>query len=177
MKRKRKHGGELTESFGDDPKKTKLEFKPDSRRSTYADEQSTRNKKEKKMRVGGLTGNQTKMDMNKNNKIDSEDFKMLRNKKSMAKGGAVKQMAKGGSLKMRGGGMAKGYAIGGAIEKIKNKKMAKGGAVKPMAKGGPIKMRTGKLVKAKAKGSNTGGVKRVAKNKRDGIAKRGKTRA
>ena len=55
--------------------------------------------------------------------------------------------------------------------------MAKGGAVKPMAKGGPIKMRTGKLVKAKAKGSNTGGVKRVAKNKRDGIAKRGKTRA
>ena len=177
MKRKRKHGGELTESFGDDPKKTKLEFKPDSRRSTYADEQSTRNKKEKKMRVGGLTGNQTKMDMNKNNKIDSEDFKMLRNKKSMAKGGAVKQMAKGGSLKMRGGGMAKGYAIGGAIEKIKNKKMAKGGAVKPMAKGGPIKMRTGKLVKAKAKGSNTGGVKRVAKNKRDGIAQRGKTRA
>lgn len=176
MRRKRKHGGELTKSFGDDPKKTKLEFKPDSRRPTYADEQSTRNKKEKKMRVGGLTGNQTKMDMNKNNKIDSEDFKMLRNKK-MAKGGAVKQMAKGGALKMRGGGMAKGYAIGGAIEKIKNKKMAKGGAVKPMAKGGPIKMRTGKLVKAKAKGSNTGGVKRVAKNKRDGIAQRGKTRA
>ena len=26
MKRKRKHGGELTESFGDDPKKTKLEW-------------------------------------------------------------------------------------------------------------------------------------------------------
>ena len=124
-----------------------------------------------------MTGGQKNIDMNKNNKIDSEDFKMLRNKKSMAKGGAVKQMAKGGSLKMRGGGMAKGYAIGGAIEKIKNKKMAKGGAVKPMAKGGPIKMRTGKLVKAKAKGSNTGGVKRVAKNKRDGIAKRGKTRA
>ena len=83
-----------------------------------------------------MTGGQKKIDMNKNNKIDSEDFKMLR-----------------------------------------NKKMAKGGAVKPMAKGGPIKMRTGKLVKAKAKGSNTGGVKRVAKNKRDGIAQRGKTRA
>ena len=77
--------------------------------------------------------------------------------------------------------MAKGYNIGGAIDEIKNKKttkgMAKGGAVKPMAKGGPIKMRTGKLVKAKAKGSNTGGVKRVAKNKRDGIAQKGKTRA
>ena len=183
MKRKRKHGGELTESFGDDPKKTKLEFKPDSRRSTYADEQSTRNKKEKKMRVGGLTGNQTKMDMNKNNKIDSEDFKMLRNKKSMAKGGAVKQMAKGGSLKMRGGGMAKGYAIGGAIEKIKNKKMAKGGAVKPMAKGGavkpmakggPIKMREGKLV---TKGAPVKMARATNKRKIDGIAKRGKTRA
>ena len=87
-----------------------------------------------------MTGGQKNIDMNKNNKIDSEDFKMLRNKKSMAKGGAVKQMAKGGSLKMRGGGMAKGYAIGGAIEKIKNKKMAKGGAVmKKMAKGGMVK--------------------------------------
>ena len=85
-----------------------------------------------------MTGGQKNIDMNKNNKIDSEDFKMLRNKKSMAKGGAVKQMAKGGSLKMRGGGMAKGYAIGGAIEKIKNKKMAKGGAVKPMAMGGRL---------------------------------------
>jgi len=64
--------------------------------------------------------------------------------KPMAKGGAVKPMAKGGSVKMRGGGMAKGYKIGGKIE---------------------------------TKGSTSGGVKRVAKNKRDGIAKRGKTRA
>jgi len=121
-----------------------------------------------------MTGGQKNIDMNKNNKIDSEDFKMLRNKKSMAKGGAVKQMAKGGSLKMRGGGMAKGYAIGGAIEKIKNKKMAKGGAVKPMAKGGPIKMRTGKLV---TKGAPVKMARATNKRKIDGIAKRGKTRA
>ena len=121
-----------------------------------------------------MTGGQKNIDMNKNNKIDSEDFKMLRNKKSMAKGGAVKQMAKGGSLKMRGGGMAKGYAIGGAIEKIKNKKMAKGGAVKPMAKGGPIKMRTGKLV---TKGALVKMARATNKRKIDGIAKRGKTRA
>jgi len=149
-------------------------FKPDPKRSTYADEQSTRNKKEKKMRVGGLTGSQTKMDMNKNNKIDSEDFKMLRNKKSMAKGGTVKQMAKGGALKMRGGGMAKGYAIGGAIEEIKKKKMAKGGAVKPMAKGGPIKMREGKLV---TKGAPVKMARATNKRKIDGIAQRGRTRA
>ena len=31
--------------------------------------------------------------------------------------------------------------------------------------------------KIETKGSTSGGVKRVAKNKRDGIAKRGKTRA
>jgi hypothetical protein len=99
---------------------------------------------------------------------------MLRNKKSMAKGGAIKmakggaikpkmakggsvKMAKGGSVKMAGGGMmAKGYSIGGAIDAIEKKKtkMAKGGA-----KGG-TKM-------AKANG----------KRKRDGMALRGRTRA
>ena len=116
-----------------------------------------------------LTGNQKKLDANKNNKIDGEDFKMLRGNKmakGMAKGGAIKtkmakggsvKMAKGGSVKMAGGGMmAKGYSIGGAIEDQKKKKtkMAKGGA-----KGG-AKM-------AKANG----------KRKRDGVASRGRTRA
>ena len=99
-----------------------------------------------------MTGGQKNIDMNKNNKIDSEDFKMLRNKKSMAKGGAVKQMAKGGAVKP----------------------MAKGGAVKPMAKGGPVKMRTGKLV---TKGAPVKMARATNKRKIDGIAKRGKTRA
>jgi hypothetical protein len=92
-------------------------------------------------------------------------------KGKMAKGGAVKPMAKGGAVKP----MAKGGAV---------KPMAKGGAVKPMAKGGSVKMRGGGMAKGykiggkiETKGSTSGGVKRVAKNKRDGIAKRGKTRA
>ena len=70
-----------------------------------------------------MTGGQKNIDMNKNNKIDSEDFKMLRNKKSMAKGGAVKQMAKGGAVKP----MAKGGPI----------KMRTG---KLVTKGAPVKM-------------------------------------
>ena len=90
-------------------------------------------------------------------------------------------MAKGGSVKMRGGGMTKGYNIGGAIDEIKKKKTAKG-----MAKGGAVKMAGGGMMakgykaggvatKGGTKGGATGG-KKVAK-KRDGIAKRGKTRA
>ena len=87
-----------------------------------------------------------------------------------AKGGAVMK-AKGGAVKMRGGGMtAKG--------------MAKGGAV--MAKGGAVKMRGGGMAsKGGTKGGVAGGKKTAAKKtttrkvakKRDGIAKRGKTRA
>tara|TARA_R100001510_G_C7542344_1_gene129386 strand:- start:66 stop:524 length:459 start_codon:yes stop_codon:yes gene_type:complete len=131
----------------------------------------------------------------------------VRNKMGfMAKGGAVMKakggavMAKGGSVKMAKGGMAsKGYAIGGAIDEIKKKKtakgMAKGGAVsKPkrerakdaepmkgmkgmkMAGGGMAKgyKAGGVATKGGTKGGVTGG--KMAR-KRDGIAKRGKTRA
>ena len=106
-----------------------------------------------------------------------------------AKGGSVK-MAKGGSVKMAGGGMAsKGYAIGGAIDEIKKKKtakgMAKGGAVgKPMKGMKGMKMAGGGMAKGykvggvATKGGTKGGVTggKMAR-KRDGIAKRGKTRA
>ena len=37
--------------------------------------------KQKKSAGGKLVGNQKKLDMNKNNRIDPEDFAMLRNKK------------------------------------------------------------------------------------------------
>jgi len=36
---------------------------------------------EKKFNMGMMYGGQAKLDMNKNNKIDKEDFKMLRKKK------------------------------------------------------------------------------------------------
>ena len=107
----------------------------------------------------------------------------VRNKMGfMAKGGAVMK-AKGGAVKMRGGGMAsKGYSIGGAIDEINKKKTAKG-----MAKGGAVmNMRGGGMAsKGGTKGGVAGGKKTAAKKtttrkvakKRDGIAKRGKTRA
>lgn len=122
-----------------------------------------------------LTGNQKKLDKNNNNKIDGEDFKMLRGNK-MAKGGmAAKGMAKGGAV------MAKGGSV----------KMAKGGAV--MAKGGSVKMAGGGMTKGykaggmMAKGYKAGGVATKGGTKggarggtkvtrADGIAKRGKTR-
>jgi len=83
----------------------------------------------------------------------------VRNKMGyMAKGGAVMK-AKGGSVKM---------AKGGAV-------MAKGGSVK-MAGGGMAKgyKAGGVATKGGTKGGVTGG--KMAR-KRDGIAKRGKTRA
>ena len=71
----------------------------------------------------------------------------------MAKGGAVMK-AKGGSVKMAGGGMAKGYKAGGM--------KAKGGT-----KGGATGGRKTAVKKT---------TRKVAK-KRDGIARKGKTRA
>ena len=70
---------------------------------------------------------------------------------------------------MRGGGMAsKGYSIGGAIDEINKKKTAKG-----MSKGG---VAGGKKTVAKKTAAKKTTTRKVAK-KRDGIAKRGKTRA
>lgn len=51
---------------------------------------------------GGLKGNQKKLDLNKNGKLDAEDFKMLRGKK-MVKGGGVQSFKKGNKVKTREG--------------------------------------------------------------------------
>ena len=56
-------------------------------------------KKEKKFLVGG----QAKIDMNKNNRIDAEDFKILREKNKKKDGGVTTAIKK-----IRGIGMAKG---------------------------------------------------------------------
>jgi hypothetical protein len=48
---------------------------------------------------GKLVGNQKKLDVNKNGKLDAEDFKMLRGDK-MADGGSIQTMAKGGKVGM-----------------------------------------------------------------------------
>ena len=56
-------------------------------------------KKEKKFLVGG----QAKIDKNKNNRIDAEDFKILREENKKKKGGVTSAIRK-----IRGIGMAKG---------------------------------------------------------------------
>ena len=74
-----------------------------------------------------LTGNQQKLDKNKDGEISGADFQMMKGggmvkSKGMAKGGMVKSkgMAKGGKV------MTKGYARGG---RVKPKGMANGGLV------------------------------------------------
>ena len=74
-----------------------------------------------------LTGNQQKLDKNKDGEISGADFQMMKGggmvkSKGMAKGGMVKPkgMAKGGKV------MTKGYARGG---KVMSKGMANGGLV------------------------------------------------
>ena len=50
-----------------------------------------------------LTGGQAKLDKNKNNRIDAEDFKILREENNMKDGGVTSAIKK-----IRGIGMAKG---------------------------------------------------------------------
>jgi hypothetical protein len=62
----------------------------------------------KRMKKGGLTGGQTKLDKNKDGKIDGKDFAMLKKKKKKTTKKRVKAMG-GGMMKkrMKRGGRAK----------------------------------------------------------------------
>ena len=97
----------------------------------YYDSEGNLKSPEQDFKEGGFIGDQAKLDLNNNNKIDKGDFDMMNKKKGMAMGGKVKAkgMAMGGKVK------AKGMAMGG---KIKSKGMAMGGKVKAkgMAMGG-----------------------------------------
>jgi len=48
-----------------------------------------RNKPMKKMKTGGLTGGQKKLDVNNDGKISGEDFKILKGKNNKMKGGGI----------------------------------------------------------------------------------------
>jgi len=62
----------------------------------------------KRMKKGGLTGGQTKLDKNKDGKIDGKDFAMLKKKKKKTTKKRAKAMG-GGMMKkrMKRGGRAK----------------------------------------------------------------------
>ena len=68
-------------------------------------------------RVGKLVGGQVKLDKNKNNRIDAEDFKMLRAGK--AGGGLMEATRRLRSQGLKNGGVARGC---GAIMKNRRKK-------------------------------------------------------
>ena len=64
---------------------------------------STRASRRKRPKSIFLTGGQAKLDKNKNNRIDAEDFKILREENNMKDGGVTSAIKK-----IRGIGMAKG---------------------------------------------------------------------
>ena len=71
-----------------------------------------------------LKGKQKQLDKNKNNKIDGEDFKLLRAGKKMGGGMMMKRpMYKAGGVAMGGG--HKNYKMTGKVGKAKAGKMMK----------------------------------------------------
>ena len=130
----------------------------------YYDSEGNLKSPEQDFKEGGFIGDQAKLDLNNNNKIDKGDFDMMNKKKGMAMGGKVKAkgMAMGGKVKSKGMAMggkvkAKGMAMGG---KVKSKGMAMGGKVKAkgMAMGGKIKSKGYALGGSiKSKGAAMGG--------------------
>ena len=107
-----------------------------------------------------LTGNQKKIDKNKNNRIDAQDFEILKAEKAKGRGQGLQdeKMKPGKMMKAMGGKMvkSKGYSKGGTrMMKAMGGKMAKG-----YSKGGARMMRAmgGKM----AKGMAIGGAARAA---------------
>ena len=101
----------------------------------------------KKMMSGGLSGNQFKIDINKDGKISGEDFKMLKTKNKKNGGMSDGQATKGfGIEKKRGGGIATrgmGLALrgGGMAQRGTGMALKDGGSVnehKRMAMGKKI---------------------------------------
>ena len=68
--------------------------------------------------VKKLTGGQAKLDKNKNNRIDAEDFKILRAEKAKGRGQGLQdeKMKPGKTMKAMGGGMMKRYTKGGGAD-------------------------------------------------------------
>jgi hypothetical protein len=79
-----------------------------------------------KMAMGGLSGNQSKIDVNKDGKISGEDFKMLRTKNKRGGGMATRGMGtalRGGGMATRGMGMS--LRDGGQVRMHKQMAMGK----------------------------------------------------
>jgi hypothetical protein len=110
---------------------------------------------------GYLTGGQAKLDKNKNNKIDAQDFKILRAEKAKGRGKGLQdeKMKPGKVMKALGGGMMRGFSgsVSGGVSGSASKKETKPSVGSNMAtdkiKKDKIKqitgIRKGKMIKVK----------------------------
>ena len=101
-----------------------------------------------RLKPGMLTGGQAKLDRNKNNRIDAQDFKILRAEKAKGRGKGLQdeKMKPGKMMKAALGTIALGKFSKSAAKKMGNKKMAPammGGIGVSMAKAKKIKEITG----------------------------------
>jgi hypothetical protein len=91
-KLKKIYGGKIPKNLSiDDADKTLKKVTPIKKNSGGGLTEGIKKVKAKSM----LTGGQSKIDMNKNNKIDAEDFKMLR-------GEEPKKLSRGGGIAIKG---------------------------------------------------------------------------
>jgi hypothetical protein len=93
-----------------------------------------------------LTGGQAKLDKNKNNKIDAEDFKILRQQKSKKK-----------PMKAALGAIALGAMTAAKLKKLKGKKTKMPGAAGVMGSGLIPGMSVADIIQKKLKRSKGGG--------------------
>ena len=101
-----------------------------------------------------LTGGQAKLDKNKNNKIDAEDFAMLRKEKSKKK-----------PMKAALGAIALGAMTAAKLKKLKGKKTKMPGAAGVMGSGLIPGMSVADIIQKKLKRSKGGGAGQTPKEK------------
>jgi hypothetical protein len=114
-----------------------------------------------RLKPGMLKGGQAKLDKNKNNRIDAQDFKILRAEKAKGRGKGLQdeKMKPGKMMKAALGTIALGKFSKSAAKKMGNKKMAPammGGIGVSMAKAKKIKeitgLKRGRLINPKGPG-------------------------
>ena len=117
--------------------------------------------KDKKKKKKMLSGGQAKLDKNKNNKLDAQDFKILRAEKAKGRGQGLQdeKMKPGKPMKAVLGAIALGFGAKKMLDKNKNKSPLGMGAAAAIANkkkeilgkrmGGAAKYRAGKSIKVK----------------------------
>ena len=106
-----------------------------------------------------LTGGQAKLDRNKNNKIDAQDFAILRKEKAKGRGKGLQdeKMKPGKVMKAALGAIALGAMTAAKLKKLKGKKNKMPGAAGVMGSGLVPGMSVADIIQKKLKRSKGGG--------------------